>query len=37
VEAVVRFLRNGGGSAVIAYLGSLKDSVEGRSGTQITP
>src|SRR6266704_1334739 len=37
VEAVVRFLRNGGGSAVIAYLGSLKDAVEGRSGTQITP
>ncbi len=37
VEAVVRFLRNGGGSAVIAYLGSLKDAVEGHSGTQITP
>jgi carbamate kinase len=37
VEAVVRFLRNGGGSAVIAYLGSLKDAVEGRSGTQVTP
>ncbi len=37
VEAVVRFLRNGGGSGVIAYLGSLKDAVEGRSGTQIIP
>ncbi len=37
VEAVLRFLNNGGESAVIAYLGSLRDAVEGRSGTMISP
>ncbi len=37
VESVLRFLNNGGESAVIAYLGNLKDAVEGRSGTQISP
>ena len=37
VEAVIRFLRNGGESAVIAYLGSLKEALEGRAGTQVTP
>ncbi len=37
VESVVRFLDNGGESGVIAYLGNLKDAVEGRSGTQISP
>ncbi len=37
VESVLRFLKNGGESAVIAYLGNLKDAVEGRSGTQVSP
>jgi len=37
VEAVLRFLANSGESAVIGYLGNLKDAVEGRSGTEITP
>ncbi len=37
VEAVLRFLNHGGELAVIAYLGSLRDAVEGRSGTQISP
>src|SRR5262249_16729804 len=37
VEAVVRFLQNGGSSATIAYLGSLKEALEGRAGTQIRP
>ncbi len=37
VESVLRFLNHGGGSAVIAYLGNLKDAVEGRSGTLISP
>ncbi len=36
VEAVLRFLRNGGDRAVIGYLGSLKDALHGRVGTQIT-
>jgi carbamate kinase len=36
VEAVVRFLQNGGERGVIGYLGSLKDALEGRVGTQIT-
>jgi carbamate kinase len=36
VEAVLRFLSNGGDSAVVAYLGSLKDAVEGHSGTQVS-
>ncbi len=37
VESALRFLNHGGGSAVIAYLGSLRDAVEGRSGTMISP
>lgn len=37
VEAVIRFLRNGGESAVIAYLGNLGEAVEGRSGTRVRP
>ncbi len=37
VESVLRFLKNGGEWAVIAYLGNLKDAVEGRSGTQVSP
>ncbi len=36
VEAVLRFLDHGGERAVIGYLGSLKEAVEGRAGTQIT-
>ncbi len=36
VEAVLRFLENGGESAVIAYLGSLREAVEGRAGTNVT-
>ncbi len=36
VEAVLRFLERGGKRAVIGYLGSLKEAVEGRAGTQIT-
>jgi carbamate kinase len=36
VQAVLRFLANGGESAVIGYLGNLKDAVEGRSGTEVT-
>ncbi len=36
VEAVLRFLDHGGEHAVIGYLGSLKETVEGRAGTQIT-
>ncbi len=36
VEAVLRFLDHGGKRAVIGYLGSLKEAVEGRTGTQIT-
>ncbi len=36
VEAVLRFLRNGGDRAVIGYLGSLKDALNGKAGTQIT-
>lgn len=36
VEAVLRFLDHGGEKAVIGYLGSLKDAVLGRTGTQIT-
>ncbi len=36
VESVLRFLNDGGESAVIAYLGGLRDAVEGRTGTQIT-
>jgi carbamate kinase len=36
VEAVLRFLKNGGESAVIAYLGNLRDAVDGRAGTQVT-
>lgn len=36
VEAVLRFLNHGGERAVIGYLGSLKDVVLGRAGTQIT-
>jgi carbamate kinase len=36
VEAVLRFLDHGGDRAVIGYLGSLKETVEGRAGTQIT-
>lgn len=35
VEAVLRFLEHGGVHAVIGYLGSLKNAVEGRAGTQI--
>ncbi len=36
VEAVLRFLNNGGESAVIGYLGNLKDAIEGRVGTRVT-
>ncbi len=36
VEAVLRFLDHGGERAVIGYLVSLKETVEGRAGTQIT-
>ena len=36
VQAVLRFLANGGESAVIGYLGNLKDAVECRSGTEVT-
>ena len=36
VEAVLRFLDQGGERSVIGYLGSLKDAVEGQAGTQIT-
>lgn len=36
VEAVLRFLDHGGDSAVVGFLGSLKDAVQGRAGTQIT-
>jgi len=36
VEAVLRFLSHGGERAVIGYLGSLRDAVLGRAGTQIT-
>jgi carbamate kinase len=36
VEAVLRFLNNGGESAVIGYLGNLKDAIAGRVGTQVT-
>ncbi len=35
VEAVMRFLQNGGSSATIAYLGNLKEALEGRAGTQV--
>ncbi len=37
VEAVLRFLNNGGKSAVIGYLGNLKEAVDGRAGTQVAP
>ncbi len=37
VEAVLRFLNTGGESAVIGYFGNLKEAVEGRAGTQVTP
>ena len=36
VQAVLRFLVHGGNHAVIGYLGSLKDAVEGKTGTQIS-
>jgi len=36
VEAVLRFLRNGGRRAVIGYLETLKDVLNGKAGTQIT-
>lgn len=36
VEAVLRFLRNGGHRAVIGNFGNLKDALNGRVGTQIT-
>ena len=36
VEAVLRFLRNGGHRAVIGNLGNLKDALNGKVGTQIT-
>ncbi len=36
VEAVLRFLHNGGERAAIGYLGSLKDVLKGTVGTQIT-
>jgi len=32
----LRFLSHGGERAVIGYLGSLRDAVLGRAGTQIT-
>ena len=35
VEAVLRFLDHGGDGAVVGYLGSLRDAVLGRAGTQI--
>src|SRR5215467_11558122 len=35
VEAVIRFLKNGGSSAVIGYLGSLREAFEGRAGTRV--
>ncbi len=35
VEAVLRFLANGGERAVIGYLGRLKEALEGRAGTQV--
>ncbi len=36
VEAVLRFLNHGGEGAVIGFLGNLRDTVEGRAGTQVT-
>jgi carbamate kinase len=36
VEAVIRFLRNGGKRAVIASLGDLGQAIKGFAGTQIT-
>ncbi len=36
VEAVIRFLRNGGKRAVIASLGDLGRAIKGSAGTQVT-
>jgi len=37
VEAAVRFVRGGGGRAVITSVDAIEDAVEGRAGTEVVP